>query len=214
MNLLSTAPLRIVLVLLTLATSGHALAQGASASEATAPGKSALLVIDAQTGVLAPVWESKRVSDNIESLVAKARASNVPVIWVQHSDEELKYGSEGWKLAPRFAPTPGESVVHKKYNSSFAETDLDLRLKALGVSRLVIAGAATNWCVRATAYAAVDRGYDLLLVSDAHSTESLDFGNGKVIPAEMIVAEFNTAIKWLSVPKVRTEVRKTSEVAF
>jgi len=205
---------RALLLLVLFQIHNVAPAQSASASQAPAPRKSALLVIDPQVDVLASVWDSKRITANIETLVSKARAAGVPVIWVQHSDKDLKYGSDGWKLAPSFVPAPTEAVVHKKYNSSFAETDLDRRLKALGVSRIVMAGAASNWCVRATAYAAVDRGYDLALVSDAHSTESLDFGNGKVIPAEMIVTELNAAFKWLSVPNVRTEVKKTSEITF
>ena len=62
--------------------------------------------------------------------------------------------------------------------------------------------------------AAVDRGFDLALVSDAHSTESLDFGNGQVLTAQMMVAELNAAFKWLSVPNGRTEVKKTTEIAF
>lgn len=176
--------------------------------------RSALLVIDAQVGVLSPVWESGRVLRNIEALVAKARAAGVPVIWVQHSDAELRHGSEAWKLVPSLVPAPAEPAIHKNYNSSFAKTDLDQRLKALGVSRLVLAGAATNWCIRATAYAAVERGYNLALVSDAHSTEPIQLTDGKVVAAEAIVADLNTVFQWLSVPNVRTEVARTSEVAF
>lgn len=178
------------------------------------PSKSALLVVDAQVGVLSAVWDSKRVVGNIETLVAKARAAGVPVVWVQHSDRELEYGSESWKLAPNFVPSATELVVHKKFNSSFANTDLESKLKALGVSRLVLAGAATNWCVRATAYAAVDRGYNLALVSDAHSTEPIPLPGGKVVPAEAIVADLNTVFEWLSVPNVRTEVLSTANVTF
>lgn len=147
--------------------------------------------------------------------MSTARSAGVPVIWVQHSDnDELKYGSESWKLAPKFVPNAAEFIVHKKYNSSFAETDLDTRLKSLGVSRLILAGAATNWCIQSTAYAAVDRGYNLLLVSDAHSTESLKLRDGKTVPAESIVADLNAVFEWVSVPNVRTEVKKTADVAF
>lgn len=173
---------------------------------------SALLVVDAQVGVLASVWEAQRVTANLETLVAKARASGVPVIWVQHSDNELKYGSDAWRLAPGFVPTASELVIHKKYNSAFAGTDLEARLKSLGISRLVLAGAATNWCIRATAYAAVDRGFHLTLVGDAHSTESIPLPGGKVVPAEAIVNDLNTVFTWLSAPDVRTEVKSTAEV--
>jgi nicotinamidase-related amidase len=176
--------------------------------------RSALLVVDAQVGVLSSVWDAKRIVGNLETLVAKARAAGIPVIWVQHSDNELKYGSEPWRLAPNFVPTAAEIAIHKKYNSSFANTDLDPKLKSLGISRLVLAGAASNWCIRATAYAAVDRGYNLVVVSDAHSTEPIQLSGGKVVPAEAIVADLNTVFEWLSVPNVRTEVHTTANVTF
>ena len=201
--------------LLSLASPLFAVAQDDTSSERPSHAKSALLVVDAQVGVLSSIWESKRVIDNLGTLVDKARAAGTPVIWIQHSDEdELKYGSPSWQLAPNFVPTTAEIVIHKKYNSSFASTDLDQRLKALRVSRIVLAGAATNWCVRSTAYAAVDRGYNLTLVSDAHSTENLKLTEGKTVPAESIVADLNAVFEWVSVPNARTEVRKTADVAF
>ncbi|MBT9499859.1 MAG: cysteine hydrolase [Burkholderiaceae bacterium] len=192
-----------------------AIAQDSRSAGQAAPAKSALLVVDAQVGVVSGIWESKRVVANIETIVSRARAAGVPVIWVQHADDdELKYGSESWKLAPNFVPAAAEVVIHKKYNSSFANTDLDQRLKALGVSRIVLAGASTNWCIRATAYAAVERGYDLALVSDAHSTESMKLPGGVSVAAEASVAELNAVFEWISVPNVRTEVKKAVDTAF
>ena len=164
---------------------------------------------------MSSVWESQRIIGNIEKLVSKARAAGVPVIWVQHSDnDELKHGSANWKLLPNFSPASAEPMIHKKYNSSFAETDLDQRLKALGVSRLVLAGALTNWCIRSTAYAALERGYNVALASDAHSTESLRLDDGKTVPAESIVAELNAVLSWVSVPNVRTEVKQVKDLDF
>jgi nicotinamidase-related amidase len=154
-------PLKLVSLLLAASCPLFAFAQNTRSSTQPGPPKSALLMIDAQVGVLSSIWESQRVVGNLERLVSKARSAGVPVIWVQHSDDdELKYGSDAWKLAPNFVPSAAEFVVHKKYNSSFAETDLDRKLKTLCVSRLILAGALTNWCIRSTAYAAVDRGYN------------------------------------------------------
>ena len=179
------------------------------------PLKSALLIVDAQVGAMSSVWESQRVASNLESPVGRARAAGVPVVWVQHADDdELKHGSAKWTLLPNFVPTPTEPVIHKRYNSAFADTHLDQRLKALGASRLVLAGALTNWCIRSTAYAALERGYHLALVSDAHSTEPLSLPDGKTVPAEAIVADLNAVFEWVSVPKVRTEVKTTKDVGF
>jgi nicotinamidase-related amidase len=205
---------RTFIALLPLLLPLTALAQSSQSKQTPVKAKSVLLVVDAQVGVLSSVWESQRVVANLEKLVAKARSANTLVVWVQHSDEELKFGSDGWKLAPGFVPSSSEIVLHKKFNSSFANTDLDKQLRAHGITRVVLAGAATNWCIRATAYAAVDRGYHLALVSDAHSTESMTFKDGRVVSAESIVSDLNVVFKWLSAPNVRTEVLDTAGLSF
>ncbi len=176
--------------------------------------KTALVVVDAQVGILGSAWDSKRIVGNIETLVSKARSSGTPVFWVHHSDQELKYGSDAWRLLPNFKVEPTDHVIHKKYNSSFAETDLEQKLRDVGAKRLVLAGALTNWCIRATAYSAIERGYDLAVASDGHSTENLEPSPGKVIAANDIIDEFNSVMRWLSVPKVRIEVKSTGEVTF
>lgn len=176
---------------------------------------SALVVIDAQAGALGSAWDSKRVTRNIEILVSRARTRGVPVIWVQHSNnKDMKVGSESWKIVKDLAPSPSELKIHKRFNSSFAETNLDQKLKDMGVRHLVIAGAQTNWCVRSTAYAAIERGYDLTIVGDAHSTENLVLEGGKTVEAESMISDLNATFQWLLVPGVRSEVKNTSEVTF
>lgn len=206
--------IRTILALVAILSSSAALTQNSTSMEKPMVPKSALVVVDAQVGVLAPIWESARVVGNLERLVAKARSEKTLIVWVQHSDDELKFGSDAWKLAPSLVPAATEITVHKKYNSSFAGTNLDQQLRSQGVSRIVLAGAATNWCIRATAYAAVDRGYNLAIVSDAHSTESMQFKDGRVVSAESIVTDLNVVFKWLSAPNVKTEVLETAGVGF
>lgn len=178
------------------------------------PDRQALLVVDAQAGVLADVWNRERVVANLQALVSSARSSGTPVIWVQHASTDLPRGSAVWRLAPEFEPRDDEPVIHKIHNSAFAGTDLEALLRARGVNQIVLAGAATNWCVRATAFAAIERGYDLTLVGDAHSTTPSTLPDGRPVPAEMIVAEFNDGIRWLAAPGVRTAVVDTAKVDF
>jgi nicotinamidase-related amidase len=123
--------------------------------------KTALLVVDMQVGVMSEAWDASRIVGNAARAVERARQDGAPVIWVQHSDEELVYGSEAWQWAPELTPAEGEPVIHKQFNSSFEQTTLEEELARLGATRIALAGAATNWCIRATAYAALDRGYDL-----------------------------------------------------
>jgi nicotinamidase-related amidase len=60
----------------------------------------ALLVVDMQNGVVANAHERDAVVSNIGRLVEKARRERVPVVWVQHSSEELAKGSDPWRIVP------------------------------------------------------------------------------------------------------------------
>lgn len=162
--------------------------------------QSILLVVDVQVAVMDEAWDAQRVIGNIVKAVEAARASGVPVIWVQHADDELAHGSDGWQLVPELRPAEDEPIIHKHHQCSFEITDLENELAKRGATHILLAGAATNWCIRATAYGALDRGYDLTLVSDAHSTGDIDLGDGETIPAKHIITELNAVVKWLSYP--------------
>jgi nicotinamidase-related amidase len=161
---------------------------------------SVLLVVDVQAGVVREAWDAPRVIKNVARAVDRARAQDVPVIWVQHSDEELIHGSPEWQWVPELAPAEGEVRIDKHFNSSFEDSALEAELARLGASHIALAGAATNWCIRATAYGALDRGYDLTLIEDAHTTESMDLGEDHRIEASNVIDELNIAMTWLSYP--------------
>ncbi len=160
----------------------------------------ALIVVDVQIGVMADAWDAARVVGNVARAVERARERQVPVIWVQHSDADLMHGSAPWQLVPELTPEAGEPVIDKHFESSFEQTSLEDELSRIGATHLTLAGAATNWCIRATAYAALDRGYDLTLIKDAHTTKTIELDSGKQIAASDIVEELNIAMTWLSYP--------------
>ena len=176
--------------------------------------KPVMVVVDVQVGVMKDAWEAQRVIENVSRAVERARSEAVPVIWVQHSNQELPKGSSQWHWVPELVPAEGEALVHKKYNSSFEQTSLDSELASLGATHIVLAGAATNWCIRATAYAALDRGYDLTLVKDAHTTDSMQLEGGVTIEAETVIQDLNIAMKWLAYPGRRNGVASANEIKF
>lgn len=133
----------------------------------------ALLVIDVQNGVVAGAHERDAVVANIAGLVDKARQEKVPVVWVQHSSEELSKGSDAWQYVAELPRGDAEPLVEKEYGDSFEDTTLESVLSELKVGRLIVAGAQTDGCVRATLHGAFTRGYDAYLVADAHTTEDL-----------------------------------------
>lgn len=129
----------------------------------------ALLVVDVQNGVVAGAHRRDAVVANIASLVDRARREQVPVVWVQHSADDLVEGSEEWRIVPELSPSGAEPVVAKSYGDSFEDTSLEAVLARLSVGRLVVAGAETDACIRCTLHGAIARGYDATLVGDAHT---------------------------------------------
>ncbi len=176
--------------------------------------KMALMVVDVQAGVMQECANAAQTIANVARTVERARAAQVPVIWVQHESDELKRDSDTWQWVPALVPAAGEARVYKQFNSSFEQTNTDELLAQAGVSHIVLAGAQSNWCIRATAYGALERGYDLTLVKDAHTTSDLDLGNGTRIDAATIVRDLNVTMKWLQYPGRRNAVAAAEEVVF
>jgi isochorismate hydrolase len=173
----------------------------------------ALLVIDVQNGVVGNAFERERVVENIRSLVERARVDGVPVVWVQHSDENLPRDSDAWQYVPELVRRSDEPVVHKTYADSFEETDLEAVLADRAIGRLVVTGAQTEECVRTTLHGALVRGYDATLVSDAHTTEDMREWGFPVTP-EQSIAYTNAYWSWASAPGRKGDVVATADLEF
>jgi nicotinamidase-related amidase len=152
----------------------------------------ALLIVDMQVDVVAKAYGRDAVVKNIETLVAKARLKQVPVIWVQHSDKQLFKGSDGWQIVPELIPGDDEIRIEKVYGDAFEDTDLESVLTGLGVGHIFVTGAQSDACIRSTIHGAFVRGYDVALVSDAHTTEDLSEW-GAPLPDKVIV---HTNLYW------------------
>jgi nicotinamidase-related amidase len=131
----------------------------------------ALLVIDVQREALAGCADAREVVERINDLSQRAQEAGAAVIFIQHEgDDELIKGSPGWQLAEGLELREGALLVHKTYRDGFAATDLEALLARLGVRRLVVTGAHSDFCVQTTALSALVHGFDVVLVSDAHTT--------------------------------------------
>ena len=168
----------------------------------------ALLVVDVQKGMFAeddPVYQGAWLLATIGDLLAKARAAEVPVIYVQHNGgpgHPLEPGSEGWPIHPAIAPAAGEPVVGKARPDSFHETTLQSELEARGIKKLVVAGIQTECCVDTTCRRASSLGYETTLVRDAHST-----WDSRTLSAAQIIAHHNDALDgWFVTPKPASEI--------
>jgi len=172
----------------------------------------ALIVVDVQNRVVAKSHERDIVVANVSRLVEKARLQQIPVVWVQHSDEQLARGSDSWQIVPELTPSSGEPLVEKNYGDSFEDTLLDDVLSNLGVGRLIVVGAQTDACIRSTLHGAFVRGYDVTLVSDAHTTE--DNTAWGAPPPEQVIAHTNLYWAYQSAPGRTAGTVATEAVDF
>ncbi len=137
----------------------------------------------------------KVVIPNIQKLIDFWRNNNLPVIYLRLCGEKpdrsdlhrffLNSYLEGKRngydgvyplcheeeadVIPQIAPCKGDIVVNKTTFSPFSSTDIDIRLKSLGISSLIFTGLATSQCVETTARDASDRGYDVIHIEDAQA---------------------------------------------
>jgi nicotinamidase-related amidase len=172
----------------------------------------ALVVIDVQNGVVTGAHERDAVVANIGTLVDRARDHDVPVIWVQHSDEGLEKGSEAWEYVPELVRQESEPLVEKTFGDSFEATDLEEVLARAGVGHLVVAGAQTDACIRSTIHGAFTRGYDVTLVGDAHTTE--DQSDWGAPPPDKVIAHTNLYWRYQDAPGRTARVADTKDVTF
>jgi nicotinamidase-related amidase len=172
----------------------------------------ALLVIDVQNGVVEGAHERDTVVANVARVVDEARRQRVPVVWVQHSDEDLARGSEAWQIVPELAPGDTEPLIEKNYGDSFEDTTLEGVLSDLGVGRLVVVGAQTDACIRSTLHGAFARGYDATLVSDAHTTEDQTAYGAP--PPEQVIAHTNLYWTYQTAPGRTAGTVEAKDVHF
>lgn len=172
----------------------------------------ALMVIDVHKGVVAEAHQRDAVVANISALVNQAREEGVPIVWVQHSDEQLEMGSDAWQYVAELARLESEPLVHKMFGDSFEGTDLEEVLARAGAGRLVVTGAQTDSCIRATIHGAFARGYDVTLVGDAHTTE--DQSAWGAPPPEQVIAHTNLYWQYQTAPGRTAGVMETKDVTF
>ena len=169
-----------------------------SMSTVTSPGKAALLVVDMQGGALANTWNTETAVGNVAGLVDRARANEIPVVWVRHSSKVMPIGSADWQIVSELKPAPEESIVEKRYGDSFEDTDLADVLTELGVTDLVVCGAQSDACVISTLFGGFVRGYNVALVGDAHTTE--DHSAYGAPPAPQVIEYLNNIWRYRSAP--------------
>jgi nicotinamidase-related amidase len=177
--------------------------------------QTALLIIDMQIDSFEvpgnPTYREAELLANIGELLRKAHAAGSPVIYIQHQEKSgsLVTGTRGWQILPAIAPSEHDLIVPKCAEDAFLATTLEDELRARTITHLVICGSRSDFCVDTTCRSAISHGYDVTLVSDAHSTI-----NRKVLSAELIVAHHNATLDGFGPAWRHIVVKPTSEIVF
>jgi nicotinamidase-related amidase len=174
----------------------------------------ALLIIDVQNDLCSgqyAAFEAKRVIDRINQVISAARQAKAPVIVIQHEEPggPMTYASDAWKLDPDLHAKPDDSYVRKTTPDSFHSTDLLAVLQAKNISKLVICGLQSEFCVDTTTRRALTLGYPVTLVADGHTT--LD---NKVLTAAQISAHHNEVLSSMGSFAGQARVVPAADVRF
>jgi nicotinamidase-related amidase len=161
----------------------------------------ALLIIDIQRdyfpGGKMPLHEPEAAAEKAGHVLAAFRAASLPVIHIQQQTPAggpfLVEGTEGAEIMPPVEPASGEPVVAKQAPNAFLRTDLEQRLRELGVEEVCVVGMMTNMCVDATTRAGADLGFKMTVVPDACAATALSY-DGRNVAAEDVHAAFIAAL--------------------
>jgi nicotinamidase-related amidase len=155
----------------------------------------ALIPIDVQQAFDHAPWDRARrnnpaMEGNGQRLLAAWRHRGAPLLHVRHDSihaaSPLHPSHPGHAFRPGFEPLAGEPVVAKSVNAAFIGTDLDLRLRRLGVTTLVLFGITTDMCVSTTARVGANLGYEVVVVGDACACFPAQGPDGETVPADEI----------------------------
>jgi nicotinamidase-related amidase len=174
----------------------------------------ALLIVDMQIGLVALMSAEVRdgVLPKIKTLLTEARASGIPVIYIQHDGAKghpLETQTEGWEIYPSLQPADSECVIRKRESDSFFGTALQQELEKRGIAHLIVAGGMTEYCVDTTCRRATSLGYDVTLAGDAHLTR-----DNQVLTAANIIAHHNFVLDDFGAGDHVIRVRPTDEIVF
>lgn len=158
--------------------------------------KQALVIIDVQQGMFSIPemlpFEGEAVVSRIHLLLDLARSAGVPVIFIQHDGGDghpLSSNSPGFAYHARLMPQSEDTVIVKRDCNAFQDTRLAEHLRSKKIDHLTVCGMQTQYCVDTFVRAAVDRGFHIRLVSDAHTT----FGT-TILSADSIIAHHNDVL--------------------
>ena len=170
----------------------------------------ALIIIDMQVGLFENTlrFDSDGVIQRINAISKTIRGIGGTIIFIQHEDEgALTLGSNGWEILSNLVREENDLIIRKQACDSFYKTNLAETLNQHGITKLIIAGCATDFCVDTTIRAAASRDYEVTVVKDGHTTADRPH-----LKAEQIIQHHNYVWKNLILPSRRVRVLTAAKI--
>jgi nicotinamidase-related amidase len=142
--------------------------------------KPALLVIDVQKEFFkfgpTTAQSLNQAIEYINAAIALFREKDLPVICVQHVDDEerLVPGEEGFGLPEKLDILPSDLRIHKTYGNSFNKTSLESALRDRGIDTVIITGFSAEYCVLSTYRGAQDLDLTPIILRGALASDNLE----------------------------------------
>ena len=170
------------------------------------------LIVDMQVGLFEGQsrHDAEGVIQRINDVARAVRGSGGMVIFIQHEElgsSSLEPGSDGWEFLPALERFEDDPVVRKQACDSFYETELAVILEKHDVTKLIVAGCATDFCVDTTVRAAASRDYKIVVLADGHTTKDRPH-----LDAEPIIRHHNFMWKNLILPHGQVKVLPAAKV--
>jgi nicotinamidase-related amidase len=167
-----------------------------------------IIVIDLQMGMFGgvrepPIHDSVALVGRVRAILDWARRGGRKVAFVRHDGppgDPLSPGGPGWPVYPALGQAEDELTFAKSVGDAFSNAALAEWVAREGADEVVLLGAQTDHCVAATVKGAMEAGFRVTVVSDAHST--LDSGGET---AQDIIARHNAAFSRSGVNLVTTQ---------
>jgi nicotinamidase-related amidase len=143
----------------------------------------ALLIIDVQNNILSGAKDIRGLAaaqaldamvGRLADVLARARKLKIPIWHIQHNgkpDHRLAIGTQGWEIRHEVSPIAPERVLQKTACDAFYETGLATELRAAQITKIIIAGCMTQYCIDTSVRQAVSLGFNVILAQDGHTTE-------------------------------------------
>lgn len=146
---------------------------------------SLLLIIDMQEAMTyEKAYNFDSVVDNIKKLLTKYRSESKPIVYVQHTGKEgsiICREAPGWPIIKELAPIEGETVVHKKFNSGFKNTNLEEVLIGYKPENIIIVGMQTEYCIDTTIRVGFEKGFKFIIPENTNTTFDSEYLSGEEI---------------------------------